>query len=73
VIVDNALYRDGGRVPVGADITDLRSVRDAAAGEHDFVWVGLHDPDEEELAQLEEVYGIHPLALEDAFTAHQRP
>jgi magnesium transporter len=58
---------------VGADITDLRSVRDAAAGEHDFVWVGLHDPDEEELAQLEEVYGIHPLALEDAFTAHQRP
>ena len=39
----------------------------------DFVWVGLHEPDEEELAQVEEVYGLHPLAVEDALTAHQRP
>ena len=73
MIVDNALYRNGERVPVSCDTKDLKSVREAATGEHDFVWVGLHKPDEDELARVKEVYGLHPLALEDALTAHQRP
>ncbi|MEP6815952.1 MAG: magnesium/cobalt transporter CorA [Marmoricola sp.] len=73
MIVDNALYRNGVRVPVRCDTTDLRKVREAATREHDFVWVGLHKPDEDELTRVEEVYGLHPLALEDAFSAHQRP
>jgi magnesium transporter len=73
VIVDNALYRSGVRVPVDCSRTDLRAVRDQATDDGDFVWVGLHEPDEEELAKVEEVYGLHPLAVEDALTAHQRP
>ena len=73
MIVDNALYRDGVRVPVDCSRTDLAAVRDQATDDADFVWVGLHEPDEEELAQVEEVYGLHPLAVEDALTAHQRP
>jgi magnesium transporter len=35
--------------------------------------VGLHEPNEEELATVEEEFGLHPLAVEDAFLAHQRP
>jgi magnesium transporter len=73
VIVDNALYRGGERVPVDWNRTDLKTVRDAAKDPGDFVWVGLHEPDEEELAQVEDVYGLHPLAVEDALSAHQRP
>jgi magnesium transporter len=73
VIVDNALYRNGERVPVECDIADLQKVRGAATGEHDFVWVGLHKPDADELARVQEVYGLHPLAVEDALRAHQRP
>ena len=73
MIVDNALYRGGVRVPVDCSRTDLAAVRDRATDDADFVWVGLHEPDEEELAQVEEVYGLHPLAVEDALTAHQRP
>src|SRR6476620_915643 len=73
VIVDNALYRDGVRVPVDCSRTDLAAVRAKTTNDADFVWVGLHEPDEEELAQVEEVYGLHPLAVEDALTAHQRP
>jgi magnesium transporter len=73
VIVDNALYRGGVRVPVDCSRTDLAAVRAKATDDADFVWVGLHEPDEEELAQVEEVYGLHPLAVEDALTAHQRP
>jgi magnesium transporter len=39
----------------------------------DFVWVGLSDPTEQEVAEVAEVFDLHPLAVEDAVKAHQRP
>jgi magnesium transporter len=72
VIVDNALYRNGVRVPVDCDISDLAAVRDRC-GPDDFVWVGLHEPDRSELDAVAEVFDLHPLAVEDAVKAHQRP
>lgn len=38
-----------------------------------FVWVGLHEPDEPLLIRLQEEFGLHELAIEDAHNAHQRP
>jgi magnesium transporter len=38
-----------------------------------FVWVGLHEPDEQLLEKLQEEFGLHDLAIEDAHNAHQRP
>ncbi|WP_214109628.1 magnesium/cobalt transporter CorA [Acrocarpospora catenulata] len=38
-----------------------------------FVWVGLYEPDAPELEWLAETFGLHPLAVEDAVKAHQRP
>ena len=38
-----------------------------------FVWVGLHEPSEELLRQVQEEFGLHDLAIEDAHSAHQRP
>jgi len=73
VIVDNALYRNGERVDLGLDTHDLAGVRAKASGEHDFVWVGLHDPDTDELAAVADLYDLHELAVEDALSAHQRP
>ena len=73
VIVDNALYRNGERVDVGLETRDLSGVRDAATEQHDFVWVGLHDPTSEELEQVAALYDLHELAVEDAIRAHQRP
>ncbi|NED58362.1 magnesium transporter CorA, partial [Micromonospora aurantiaca] len=35
--------------------------------------VGLHEPSATELADIAEVFGLHPLAVEDAIHAHQRP
>jgi magnesium transporter len=72
VIVDNALYRKGVRVPVDCEISDLAAVRDRC-GPDDFVWVGLHEPDQSELDAVAEIFGLHPLAVEDAVKAHQRP
>jgi magnesium transporter len=73
VIVDNALYRDGRRVDCGLPVSDLAGVRARADGPHDFVWVGLFEPTEEELDAVAELYDLHPLAVEDALRAHQRP
>ena len=38
-----------------------------------FVWLGLYAPSEAELDQVAGRYGLHPLAVEDAVFAHQRP
>jgi magnesium transporter len=45
-------------------------VRDADSG---FVWIGLHEPTEAELSGIAERFDLHPLAVEDAVHAHQRP
>ncbi|KQZ70389.1 MULTISPECIES: magnesium/cobalt transporter CorA [unclassified Nocardioides] len=73
MIVDNALYRNGVRVPLDFDIADLASVRSRCSGPDSFVWVGLLDPTEEELVEVAEEFGLHNLAVEDAVKAHQRP
>jgi magnesium transporter len=38
-----------------------------------FVWLGLYEPSEAELGAIATRYGLHPLAVEDAVYAHQRP
>jgi magnesium transporter len=38
-----------------------------------FVWVALKDPEPPELAEMQEEFGLHPLAVEDAARGHQRP
>jgi magnesium transporter len=70
VIVDCALYRKGSRVEGDRDIPALRA---RANQDGDFVWVGLHQPTVEETEQVAEVFELHPLAVEDAVKAHQRP
>ncbi|MGA8245675.1 MAG: magnesium/cobalt transporter CorA [Nocardioides sp.] len=73
MIVDSAVYRRGQRIVDDLPPSELGRVRKLACEPGDFVWVGLHDPTEDELATVEEEFGLHPLAVEDAFNAHQRP
>jgi len=68
--VDSALYRQGTRM---AGEPDFRALRACADQPGDFVWVGLHQPTEEEIAEVADVFGLHQLAVEDAVKAHQRP
>jgi magnesium transporter len=72
VIVDSAVYRAGTRVQVDAEIADLAAMR-ARCGPGDFVWVGMHAPTAEELEEVAAAFALHPLAVEDAVSAHQRP
>ena len=73
MIVDNALYRQGVRVDCGNATSDLSGVRKRATDPGDFVWVGLHEPTKHELDAVADLYDLHPLAVEDALLAHQRP
>jgi magnesium transporter len=68
-IIAASLYRNGKRVgPVSLD----QPVR-CATDRSEFVWIGLFEPSEAELRQLQENYDLHPLAIEDALLAHQLP
>jgi magnesium transporter len=71
VIVDCALYVDGARVAGTRDF--VSSVAQARATPGAFVWVGLHEPTMDEFHDLAHEFGLHPLAVEDAVHAHQRP
>jgi magnesium transporter len=70
VIVDCAHYKDGTRQHAGQ-----LSVEEAArrCRESGFVWIGLHDPEPDELYELAERFELPELAVEDAMKAHQRP
>ncbi|WP_405738758.1 magnesium/cobalt transporter CorA [Streptomyces sp. NBC_00028] len=70
MIVDCAVYRDGHRTEGPDDLSDALAEARAAGG---FVWIGLHEPSEREFALVTEEFGLHPLAVEDALKAHQRP
>jgi len=72
VIVDSALYRAGTRMPVDVEVADLAAMR-ARCGAGEFVWVGMHAPTTEELEEVAGAFALHPLAVEDAVSAHQRP
>lgn len=68
-VVAARLYRDG--VPVG-DV-DIACSGRQPLGPGEFVWIGLHDPEAQELATVGNCFGLHPLALEDARKGMQLP
>ncbi|GAA5034189.1 magnesium and cobalt transport protein CorA [Streptomyces siamensis] len=70
-VVQAALYRDGVRVSTPASLADtFRELREQPAG---MAWIGLARPTESELLSLAAEFDLHPLAVEDAMEAHQRP
>ena len=70
MIVDCALYRDGERAETGTHWRELRAKADEKG---DFVWIGMYEPSLDEIRDVADVFGLHPLAVEDAVQAHQRP
>jgi len=71
MIVDCAHYNDGRRQHEGP----MRPEEAAAICGHEpgFVWLGMVDPTPGELAAMQEVFGLHELAVEDAQSFHLRP
>ncbi len=70
MIVDCAVYDKGKRRPGDLAVDDAF---EALVDDDSFVWIGLHEPTAEEFDQVAGELGLHPLAVEDAINAHQRP
>ena len=70
MIVDCAIYTHGERTEGPEDLSDALA---KARGSGGFVWIGLHEPSPEEFGLVSEEFALHPLAVEDALKAHQRP
>jgi magnesium transporter len=68
-VINSAAYYNGVRV---ADVP-VPDLGDAWRHSDRFLWVGLYEPDEKLLSHLQEAFGLHDLAIEDAHNAHQRP
>ncbi|MET7285721.1 magnesium/cobalt transporter CorA [Streptomyces sp. NPDC005573] len=71
MIFDCAIYREGRRSGTSED--PVKALAQARAAEDEFVWIALHDPAPEEFDRVRKAFGLHPLAVEDALKAHQRP
>ncbi|MFF9622840.1 magnesium and cobalt transport protein CorA [Streptomyces griseosporeus] len=70
-VVEAALYRDGVRVSSPAGLAEtFRELRRQPSG---MAWIGLARPTAAELHSLAAEFDLHPLAVEDAMEAHQRP
>jgi magnesium transporter len=67
--VDCAIYRDGTRMEAPHDFDAALAEARGCGG---FVWIGLYDPTPEEMSHLAAEFKLHPLAVEDALSAHQR-
>ncbi len=70
MIIDCAHYKDGHRSDEGTVPLEEAAAR---TGEGGFVWLGLFEPGEQELAQVQDAFGLHELAVEDAQNIHLRP
>ncbi len=69
MLINCVAYQDGQKL---ADI-DKRQISDYLKKPGCFVWVALADPTQQELAEMQEEFDLHELAVEDARHGHQRP
>jgi magnesium transporter len=67
-VINCAAYEAGKRV---TDVDLAQACPAETPGE--FLWIGLHEPNQELLHTVQKRFGLHDLAVEDAHNAHQRP
>ncbi|MDZ4852381.1 MAG: magnesium/cobalt transporter CorA [Pirellulaceae bacterium] len=68
-VINSVAYCNGVRV---ADVP-VADLGDAWRHSDRFLWVGLYEPSEQLMEHIQEAFGLHDLAIEDAHKAHQRP
>jgi magnesium transporter len=69
--VDSAVYIDGARVASPETLAETYAALHRQP--EGMAWIGLYRPEEREVASLASEFQLHPLAVEDAIVAHQRP
>ena len=69
MLINCAAYANGTKI---ADIS-VEQISDYLEPPENLVWVALLDATDAELAEMQEEFGLHDLAVEDARHGHQRP
>jgi magnesium transporter len=69
MLINCVAYQEGKKL---SDIT-IEEISDYLERPDTFVWVALRDPVPQELAIMQEEFGLHELAIEDAQRGNQRP
>ena len=70
-VVDCGVYDEGHRQGGLVELDTALAKADAC--QDGFVWIGLHDPSPKVVEAVGRRFELHPLAVEDAVNAHQRP
>ena len=70
-VVDAGIYRDGKRIASPTTVAD--AVRTLRSEPSSMAWIGLFRPAAAQLLAIADEFGLHPVAVEDAIVAHQRP
>lgn len=52
---------------------EMEKIRETLQQQDTFIWMALHEPNEQLLLKLQYEFDLHELAIEDARVAHQRP
>jgi magnesium transporter len=74
MIVGQGLYHDGFPVNSEGTFAELAArCHDDGPENTTFAWVGLADPSNTELSDIQAAFNIHPLAIEDAGSGEERP
>lgn len=68
-VVNCVAYSKGKRI---ANL-ELKGINHVLQQDDHFVWIGLHEPTETVLSEVQQQFCLHDLAVEDAHNAHQRP
>jgi len=68
-IVNCAAYSDGRKIAT----IPIEDISEHLNDPNGFIWIGLNEPSEKILKQIQEEFQLHDLAIEDAHRAHQRP
>jgi magnesium transporter len=68
-VINCVAYANGQRM----NAVQIDEISEVLKRPGQFVWIGLNEPDEAMMAQAQEEFGLHELAVEDAHRAHQRP
>ena len=69
MLINCAAYENGTKL---AELP-IEQISEYLARPGCFVWVALRDASDAEVLQMQEEFGLHPLAVEDALHGHQRP
>jgi magnesium transporter len=70
MVVNCVAYHNSGR---RIKAISIEAISDVLHNHDTFIWLGLHEPDETLLWKIQQEFGLHELAIEDAQHAHQRP